>query len=49
MQSIEIYFYDLTPAAQKKVLDAAGMADPTEGNWDILPLTTLEFETEDNG
>lgn len=33
MQSVEIYFYDLTPAAQKKVLNAAGMEDSTEGNW----------------
>ena len=49
MQSIDIYFYDLTTEAQQKVLGAAGMKDPAEGNWDVLPLTSLEFETEDNG
>lgn len=47
--SVNIYFSSLTPEAQKKVLEAAGISDPKEANWDmdILPLTTLDFSFSD--
>ncbi len=45
---VEIYFSDLTPEAQQRVLDAAGITDPKEANWDgdILPLAIISFEPE---
>ena len=41
---VEIYFDDLTPSAQKKVLKEAGIADPKEANWNIFPIATYEIE-----
>ena len=36
----EIYFSDLNEEAQKRLLEAVGVTDPAEMNWDIdiLPL-----------
>lgn len=44
MKSVSIYLHDLTLEAQKKVLDAAGIKNAREANWDVFPLTELEFE-----
>ena len=41
---VEIYFDDLTPSAQKKVLEEAGITNPKEANWDIFPIATYETE-----
>lgn len=41
---VEIYFDDLTPSAQKKVLEEAGITGPKEANWDIFPIATYETE-----
>lgn len=46
MNKIEIYFHDLTPVAQQKLLHAAGLKDASEGNFEIEPLTILQFEVE---
>lgn len=45
MKSVEIYFTDLTEEAQKKVLEAAGISDPKEANWDIptFPIAIIDF------
>jgi len=47
---IEIYFKDLTEDVQKEIMDAAGISDPREANWDVFPITTLcvdPVETKD--
>ena len=36
---MEIYFSDLTPDAQKRLLATAGISDPKEANWE-----TSEYE-----
>lgn len=48
MKSVEIYFRDLTEEAQKEVLAAAGVQDPSDMNWEFFPITILDFE-EDEG
>ena len=45
MSQVDIYFSDLNPEAQQRVLSAAGYKDPKEGNWDVLPLTQLGMIT----
>lgn len=43
-----IYFSDLIPETQKKLMEAIGIENPKEMNWDmdILPLVTYEVEEE---
>ena len=38
----DIYFSDLNEDAQKRLMEAVGIDDPTEMNWDmdILPLAS---------
>lgn len=45
MPTLEIYYSDLTPDAQKRALEAAGISDPKEANWDadIVPIATVEL------
>lgn len=49
MKEMEIYFSDLTPEAQKRALEAAGIEDPKEANWDmdIIPIAIASFESEE--
>ena len=46
MKTVEIYFNDLNTEAKKEVLDAAGVNDPSDMNWDFIPLAILDFEEE---
>lgn len=46
LNTVEIYFKDLTPDAQKRVMEAMEIIDPSEGNFEFVPLMTLEFEVE---
>ena len=46
-KTVEIYFSDLTPEAQRRLLKGYGMKDPKEGNWDVFPVFTLYPELED--
>ena len=41
---MELFFRDLTVAAQKELLKAAGISDPTKANWDTFPIATIELE-----
>ena len=43
---IEIYFEDLSEAKQKELLKAAGIKEPKEANWDIFPITEVEYEVK---
>lgn len=41
----EIYFNDLKEEAQQQLLQAAGIKDPADANWDIFPITVVGTET----
>lgn len=41
MKTIEIYWNDLTPEKQQEIFEALGGED---GNYDVFPIVTLEFE-----
>lgn len=45
---IPIYFSDLNEYKQKELLEAVGVKDPAEMNWDIdiCPITYYNVETE---
>lgn len=42
----EIYFNDLKEEAQQQLLKAAGIKDPADANWDVLPVATIYVEEE---
>ncbi len=46
--TIDIYFHDLKEDVQQDVLEAAGVKTPEEMNWDVFPLTTIEFGESDD-
>ena len=48
MRSTKIYFNDLNPEAQKRVLEFYGMKDESEGNWEVEPLAILDVEDEED-
>lgn len=48
MNSVEIFFKDLSPKKQQECLDAAGYESPDDGNWDIIPLASVDFEPEED-
>ena len=43
MNQVEIYFHDLTPVAQQRVLHAAGLKNASEGNFELSPLAILDY------
>jgi len=49
----ELYFSDLTPEAQKRLLDFWGVSDPSELNLEVVPICVLERgegdEADDEG
>jgi hypothetical protein len=45
MSSFEIYFDDLTPEAQDRLLETFKTA-PQDENWYIAPLASIEREEE---
>ena len=48
MASFELYFSDLTEEAQKSFLEKAGLNSAEEGNYDVFPITEIEFDNEDD-
>lgn len=46
MPTLEIYYSDLVPEAQARALEAAGIRDPKEANWDmdIIPVAIVELD-----
>lgn len=38
----EIYFEDLKEETQQQLLEAMGIKNPSEVNWDVFPIATLE-------
>lgn len=47
MITIEIYWDDLTAETQQEIREALHMEPDENGNWDVIPMATLEFEEED--
>jgi len=41
VKSFDIFFGDLVPETQKEVLKSLSIKRPTDGNFDIFPLTTV--------
>ena len=41
MKTVEIYWDDLTSEKQQEIFEALGGED---GNYDVFPIVTLEFE-----
>ena len=41
MKTVEIYWNDLTSEKQQELFEALGGED---GNYDVFPIVTLEFE-----
>ena len=46
VKTIEIYFADLTEQKQKELLNAVGEQSPEALNWDIYPVTSVDFEVD---
>ena len=49
MKTFEIFFEDLTPDAQKRLLEAAGLTQEYEANWDVFSLATIDILEEGEG
>ena len=49
MEDFPIYFSDLTESAQRELLEAVGINDPKEMNWDmdILPIAYYPIGNQD--
>ena len=41
MKTVKIYLDDLTPEKQQEIFEAL---DGEDGNYDVFPIVTLEFE-----
>ena len=46
MITIEIYWDDLTVGKQKEIREELNMESDDNGNWDVFPIATLDFEDE---
>ena len=44
MAVFELYANDLTEQAQQSLAKAMGLNCLAEGNYDVFPITTLEFD-----
>jgi len=47
IKRVEIYFSNLTPEAQSRLLKEFNTSAEEE-NWDIFPIAVIERELEDN-
>lgn len=46
MITIEIYWDDLSKAKQNEIREALKMDADDNGNWDVFPIATMDFEEE---
>jgi hypothetical protein len=46
--TVEIMFEDLSERKKREILKTFGIKNPEEMNWDIIPITIVEMETEDD-
>lgn len=47
MGSFELYFSDLTKEAQQNILECAGVESAEDMNWDVFPITEIEFDNNE--
>ena len=47
-KEIELYWNDLTSEAQNHIREVLHMDADDNGNWDVIPMTVLGFEDEDD-
>jgi len=47
MTSFRIFFRDLTPDAQERLLKFFDIESPTEMNWDVFPIVYIEREMDE--
>jgi hypothetical protein len=45
---LDIYFRDLTPECQKRILDFYGYKKESDGNWEFQPIFILAREWEED-
>lgn len=43
----EIMFNDLKPEAQKRFLEYMGLKDASEGNYEVVPITMIDYNDEE--
>lgn len=43
---LPIFFHDLVPEAQERLLDYMHVESPKDLNWDIFPFTTFEVNID---
>ena len=46
--TFELFITDLTQEAQAELLKKAGIKDASEMNWEVFPITTIDFEVDDD-
>lgn len=46
MITIEFYWNDLTEKMQNEIREALGMEPNDNGNWDVIPIATLDVEED---
>jgi hypothetical protein len=46
MKTFEIMFDDLTPDAQKRFLEFQGCESESDGNWEVVPIATVDLEDD---
>lgn len=47
MESVEIFFDDLSKEKQQELLEAAGAKDRDDMNWGVFPVTVVGFEPDE--
>ena len=47
MKELEIYWNNLTPEFQEKLLKHFNIKDASEHNWDFFPIAIIEIEVEE--
>ena len=47
MNELDIYFENFNEEMQQTILEMAGISDPSEMNWDVLPITTIYFDEDE--
>lgn len=48
MKTVELYYDDLNEKGKEKIQKAIGCTSTEEGNWDVIPLATIDFEENYN-
>lgn len=45
--TVELYFENVDNQTQQKLLNEAGIDNPEEANWDVLPIATITPTSEE--